>query len=1194
MTSISSTIHHTPRAAWLLLSVICVYIGSFCPMLAAEVGVHTFASQSLLAEGRWVKIALNGTDDGIYQISYSQLRQMGFSNPSTVGVYGYGGYTLPESFAQDHYDDLPEVAVCNDQQKQRILFYAHGTVAWEYSENDGYFKHRQHPYSTQAFYFLHDKGEASRALAEMPSLPAEEAVVTVTTYDEHLLHEQENTNIGHTGREYYGESFLYNQSQDFKFPPLAAGQVRITANFIACSTSTSTVKFSLDGEQVSTSTLSKRSSTYTFATEANVNRVTTSANSHGSTVRVTFVPGSATPTLANLNYITLQGSNDITLPSTTDSYLLFRNIRSAVASLAYSAASASSISGRLQVWDVTSPIDVCHQLTLDDDRLTFVSSAKGMREYALVNLDGTSFPGIKVVGTVENQNLHALPPTNMIIVTAPAFRQFAQQLADFRTQHDGLHVTVVTDEQIYNEYSSGVPDVTAIRLFAKQFYDRYHLSAEDDSTRRELRYLLLYGDGHYHNRSHASSNYFLPTYQMQQSLVETSSCTCDDYFGFLDDTDGGRLDAQGRYSLSADVLDIGVGRFPVHTLTDAQSVLQKTIAYAQNDYFGSWKNRLLFLSDDDKIQESGSDSPNLHMKHNEQLVNSLLAANHNEFTYHKIYLPAYTQSTTASGTDYPDAKKEFNQLLQQGVLMVNYAGHGSATSITNENMMTAAKAYELNMKYLPVWVTASCDVSRWDDDETSMGEALLLNPNGGAEALFSTVRVVYAQQNLKLNQAIIDNIFDRNADGSRFRLGDILRAAKVTLGVDYNKLNFCLLGDPSCTLSFPEQEMELTAVNGTPLTSEGDNFSLPALSRVTMRGHVYKTGQNEVDTTFNGLVYPTIYDAQETILADKGLYQDPVYEFSARNRKVFTGRGEVRNGEFEFSFVVPQDVSYSAETGLVNLYACSDDGKEGQGFFNRFTIAANETALDADTLGPDIFSLFLNETSFRSGDVVNPTPYFYAQISDSSGINATGNSIGHDISLTIRSLTNPLQATTQYILNNYFTTYTGKPNMGSIGYSLPAMEDGTYQATFRVWDTYNNHTTATFQFVVDGAQAPQNVLVQAYPAPARQGNEVTFRILHNRPAAADVLHLQIYTQTGQLVHEQTASTSASTIVYLRDDAQQVTDLSSALNADETNQFFGQSAIQWKAEVSPGLYIYRVYMQSGGSDAASESKLLLIR
>lgn len=1185
---------------------------------AAVTGAHVYAENSVLATGTWVKIALDGTEDGIYQITYAQLRGMGFTQPQNVGVYGFGGHALDESFSNGHIDDLPEIPVYNDAQRQRILFYGQGLLRWQYSASRG-FVHKQHPYATEACYFLHQKDEPSRTLETLDTQSAGSAT-TVEDFDQRLLHETESVNIGHTGREMYGESFLYTRAQDFKFDALNAGDLRVTVNFIAGASSNSSFAVHLNGTQIGSANMARRSTSYVFATEGTVDLTTTlgtvSENSDNTTrtasqtattatattraasttiaptVRITYTPGSTTPALAHLNYIRLQGKQDLAAPSATDSYLLFRNAQSVGSLLHYSVSGATE---RVQVWDVTSGHEVRQQLTLNNggEGLGFVPTEQGLREYALVHLDGTRFPGVKSLGRVANQNLHALPQTHMVIVTAPAFIEQATRLAEFRRQNDGLHVTVVTPQQIYNEYSSGVVDATAIRLFMKQFYDR-NIALGTDSANLPLRYLLLFGDGHYNNRRYASTYYYLPTYEMENSLAETSSAVCDDYFGFLDDSEGGKTDYNGRLSISTDVLDLGIGRLPVHSATEAEAVVRKIIAYGQNKYYGSWKNRLLFLSDDDKIQDDATDSPNLHMRHNEQLITSLQDAGHHEFLYRKIYLPAYTQTTTASGTDYPDAKKEFWEALQQGVLLVNFAGHGATSSITHEGMMTTAKAAELNMKYLPVWVTATCDVSRFDDDETSMGETLLFNPNGGAQALFTTTRVVYAQQNLRLNQALIDHLFDRNADGTRFRLGDIMRASKVALGSDFNKLNFCLLGDPSVILAYPEQEMELTAVNGEALTAaDGANFSLPALNRVTMRGRILRTGTQLTDTTFNGLVYPTIYDAEQTLTADKGLHQEPIYSFPTRTRKVFTGRDIVSRGEFEFSFVVPEDVSYSTERGLVNLYACSDEGDEAQGYFDRF-VCATSTDAATDTIGPSIDYCFLNEATFRSGDVVNATPYFFAQVTDANGINATGNSIGHDLSLTIRSLSNPLLSIRQYSLNDYFRTLTGNSSSGTVGYSLPELEDGTYEATFRVWDSHNNTSSATFQFIVRNAEAPQSVVVQAYPSPVGRDETVTFRILHNRPESADKLTLQIYTQTGQRVAETTATTSASTIVYLNQPASGPTDISDALNADESSLFYGQSALTWTASVAPGIYIYRVFMQSNGSHTSSQTKKLIVR
>lgn len=1164
------------------------YLASFCLLAAptastsaeaAVSGVHTYADHSVLASGQWVKVALDGTSDGVYQIPYSQLRQMGFSRPEMVGVYGFGGHLLDEAFAHNHQDDLPEIAVFHDREKQRILFYGQGTIKWSYDNKRQTFTHRQNPYSTQAVYFLHQKEDAPRQMEAVPSANATSAL-TLTHFDEHLLHESEITNIGKTGREFYGESFLFTQTQDFSFAALDTGIIQLDINFIACSSSTSSFSVRLDGQDVGSASIYAKGSDYAFASESTFSKAIHSSRNNGSTIRITYNKGTGSPSAAHLNYIRMQGKSRIGLPTAGTAYQLFRSKEAESQIVTYD---IEKYSIQQQVWDVTSPADIRLQ-QLAESGSSFTAQGKGIREYALVNLTSNNFKGVKNLGNINNQDLHSLAPTDMVIVTAKAFRTQAERLADFRRSNDHLSVTVVTPEEIYNEFSSGRPDATAIRLFLKMFYDRGD----------QLKYLLLFGDGNYNNRRYANSAYYLPTYESESSLVETASCVCDDYFGFLDDNEGGRTDSNGRYILTYDVLDIGIGRLPVHTTAEAEAVVQKIIGYSQNRNYGTWKNRLCFLSDDDKISANASDSPNAHMKHNDQLIESLTRAGHNEFVYKKIYLPSYAQTTSASSTDYPDAKKEFLETLQQGALLVNYAGHGSTSAITNENLMTTAIASSLNMKYLPVWITATCDISRFDDDDTSCGEALLLNPNGGAEALFTTTRVVYAQQNLKLNQAIINHIFSRKADGTRYRLGDVMKAAKVSLGSDYNKLNFCLLGDPSTTLAYPEQEMEITAINGISTIGSDTIFSLPALSRVTMRGRLLQNGTQLTDTTFNGLIYPTVYDAADTLIADKGLYQEPVFSFTNRSKKVFSGRDLIHKGEFEFSFIMPQDIAFSLDNGLVNLYACSDDGKEAQGYFDRINITGSKSPLDADTIGPDIHALFLNQRDFRSGDVVNATPYFYAEVSDSSGFNATGNSIGHDVSLIIQCTSNPLLATRQLILNNYFTTFTGDSHRGKVACSIPALEEGDYVATFRIWDVYNNATTARFAFTVNQSRAPQTVIAQAYPSPVKQGEDVTFRILHNRPESADEMHIQVFSQTGAKMYDATVSNTSSEVVYQRADAQSATDLDQSLRADENSILMGCSTHVWKADVAPGIYIYKVYLSSNGSDATSKSKLIMVK
>lgn len=1157
---------------------------ALAPALAAGAGVHTWKSQSALATGSWVKIALEGEEDGVYEITYAQLRKMGFTQPQNVGVYGFGGHLLEESFATNHIDDLPEVATWNDASRQRILFYGRGIVSWYYANSSWGFRHRQNPYAENACYFLHQKEESSLGMDTLQTSSVTPSSI-VTTYDACYLHETDAVNVGETGREYYGESFVTTQTQKFSSDcPFNAGNVKVTVNFISNVAGTLTVTVGSEKTQGSLSAASG----YTTAREVFVNQNFPHI-SGVSDVQLTF-SSTATPSIARLNWIRWQGKRDLTVTDWDCSHILFREVAARSQLLKYQI----SQTGNYQVWDVTDPANVRVQALSDS---AFVPLNTGLREYALVDLDGKNFKGVRVVGTVGNQDLHGFATPDMVILVPPALKAYAEALAEYRQKNDGLLVSVVTPQQVYNEFSSGTPNVTAIRLFLKMFYDR----AETDTTGHSLRYFLLFGDGSYDNRAVAASNYYLPTYETDASLVQTASYCCDDYFGFLDDKDGGSTDTYGRYQISTCGVDLGIGRLPVHTETDAANVLQKVIRYSSNRYYGAWKNRLLFLSDDDKLTESESDSPNLHMIHNEAMVARLMEQGHKEYVYQKIYLPAYTQTSSASGTDYPDARQEFDEALQQGVLLVNYAGHGNEEGITNERIMYVAKAAALNMKYLPVWVTATCDVSRFDADDLSMGEALMLNSNGGAAAMFTTTRVVYAQQNRSLNLHLIENIFNRFPDGTRYRLGDVMKAAKVAMASDANKLSFCLLGDPAMTLAYPEQTMELTAINGTAVGSQTDNFSLPTLQRVTMKGRVLKTGTTETDSTFQGLVYPNIYDAEDTLTADKGLYQTDaagkVYTFTTRTKKVFSGRDVVRNGEFEYSFVVPQDVSYSELSGLVNLYACGENGEEGQGYFDRFVLSAGSTA-ETDTVGPAINALFLNQSSFRSGDVVNVTPYFYAEVADSSGFNATGNSVGHDITLTIRSLSEPLKTATQYVLNGYFTTFTGNYKAGNVRFSVPQLDEGIYEAAFRIWDVWNNHSDSTFQFTVSGREAPQEVVCQVYPNPAKVGETVTFRVMHNRPESQTTTTIQVWSQTGAKVWEGKASVTSADVVYPTS-VGNPTYLNKGMNADETSLFLGASATTWSLSSSsgltlaPGLYVYRAYLNSNGSDSVSKSKLLMV-
>ena len=129
--------------------------------------------------------------------------------------------------------------------------------------------------------------------------------------------------------------------------------------------------------------------------------------------------------------------------------------------------------------------------------------------------------------------MHNTSPADYLIVTYPAFLPQAQRLAQFHQQQNGLRVKVVTTEQVFNEFSSGSPDPTAIRDFVKMYYDKYGSNPAD-----KPKYLLLFGDASYDykNRINNNTNLYLPM-KMIISLDPLSTYTSDDFFGFLDDNE---------------------------------------------------------------------------------------------------------------------------------------------------------------------------------------------------------------------------------------------------------------------------------------------------------------------------------------------------------------------------------------------------------------------------------------------------------------------------------------------------------------------------------------------------------------------------------------------------------------------------------------------------------------------------------
>lgn len=794
------------------------------------------------------------------------------------------------------------------------------------------------------------------------------------------------------------------------------------------------------------------------------------------------------------------------------------------------------------VFDVTDALNVKRvEADLNGSELSFTIPAGRLREFVLVQTNQT-FPSPEVVGEVASSNLHGLEQRDMIIISAPSLVQQAERLAVAHREKDGLTVEVVTPEAIYNEFSSGTPDATAYRRLMKMFYDR------SSSLGNPPKYLLLFGDGIYDNRGISgevqgvSRSNMLLTFQSQESLNVYSYAT-DDYFAFLEDNSGSNF--------SRDKMCVGVGRFPIRTVTEATQMVDKTISYMENKDSGSWKNNVTFVADDGNNEDSFTTN---HMKQADQLAEAIEEMQPG-FLVNKVYFDAYKRSSLGT---YPDVHNEIEKLLKSGQLLINYTGHGSTTHWADESVWTQTDINNSSYKHLPVWVTATCDFTRFDDVKTSAGESVFLNPTSGGIALFTTTRVVFSGNNANLNKALIDNLFQEDAN-SRYTLGEAMMYTKRQLN-DSNKLNFILIGDPALKFAYPEYKARVTAVNGEAVSDEP--FEFKALSRITVEGEILNpSGSFAAD--FTGVLSSTIFDSQSSITtlgnsSEKFTYLD-------YPNTIYIGRDSVRNGKFSFTFMVPKDISYSNKKGKLNLYASSET-KEAQGSFFDFIVGGTSDTAETDTIGPEIRQIYLNDSSFVSGDKVNTTPYFVAKLWDKSGVNITGSSVGHDMMLTIDSM-----PSMSYNLNSYYALLPDSENEGLVQFSIPELEPGMHTAEFKVWDILNNSTTYTFTFEVAEGLKPNLIEMYATPNPAR--DQVEFFLHHNRPESNLKVTVMVYDMTGKFLWSTEKSGSS--------------------------ELFKAYIVTWNLtdnggrRLRPGVYLYRAAISTNNSKEATKANKLII-
>ncbi|MBK6963924.1 MAG: type IX secretion system sortase PorU [Bacteroidales bacterium] len=1055
---------------------------------------HEYASNSVLSIGDWYKIYIS--ESGIYKLTYDNLRDLGVSmnglNPDLIRIYGNGGALLNESAGTARIDDLAENAIKVVtatpgvfDRGDYILFYGKGTRQWNMNPFTGRMEHITHFYADDACYFLTVGPEPGKRI-QQDNTPEGEANYYSVSYTDFVVYENDNLNLIKSGRKWFGEKLdYYNYMVNlpvYQFPDMILDEpVSVRYGFAGRSSSQLSYNIIINDEIVATNTMAGITGSNDFARELTTSATFTSL-SNTLNVKVKFNPPNNTA-LGWLDFVALNVRNNLRF---SGGQMAFRDPRS-VGPDKITSFTMNNAVNNLELWDVSEFTDVKSvPMTKTGDQYLFKRTTDKLTE--LVAFDGTSFLTPTLGEKIANQNLHATGNYDMILITHPEFAEQAQRLAMLHNNKGDVSVTVVSLPEIYNEFSSGIQDITAIRDFMKMLYDRGMETAQPQ-------YMLLFGNASYDVKDRISNNLcFIPTFQSDNSVRPVASFLTDDYYGLLDEGEGANQ--------TTGLVDVASGRLPVRTQDQANIVVNKIEYYLNNPEptHGDWRNTVIVVADDQ--------NKNLHLDQADGLTDEI-EENYPVYNIEKIYFDAYKQISTPGGSRYPDVNREIVTRVEKGALITNYVGHGGEVGWADERVLEISDILSwTNYDRMGIFFTATCEFSRFDDPSlTSAGELVFLNPNGGAMSLITTTRLAFASYNAALNLSFIDTVLS-STDGVFPRLGDILRYTKNDNQISANNRHITLFGDPSLHLPYPEHKVVTTYISADTLFAN---------SVATVEGEIHDYN-DQLLTDFNGVLNVKVYDKPSkvrTLGQDNDSY--PV-DFMVQKSILYQGKVSVNSGEFSFTFPVPRDIDYSFGKGKISYYA-SDGVEDAHGFYNEITIGGSVSTPDNDLAGPDI-RLYVNDTLFQDGDYTNENPKLIAYLDDESGINTAGNGIGHDIVATIDG-----DSYNSVLLNDYYVSDLDSYQSGTVRYQYFNLPDGEHTLTLKAWDVYNNSSSASITFNVKRNIVLAVNEVKAFPNPS--AGDIWFSFGHNQFDGVFTADLEIYSLNGGLVRTVGPLTIAS-------------------------------------------------------------------
>ena len=1115
---------------------------------------------SVLSSGGWHRFYVDKS--GVFRLSKNFLEQIGVNvntiDPRTLKIFGNGGKMIPYSNTINYPIDLVENAITVVGEEDGvfnngdfILFYAEGPKG---IIEDNRVNTNINPYTDKSYYYINVSSGSGKRIEPFVQ-PTGNIDLIIDTFHDYQYHELDEYNIASIGRRWFGDRFDVENVKTFEFlfPDLITTEpVDFKVYVAATSESLTTMEVDVNGTAIATLNLPGADDPNLASGNQFVGNINVS--SPNISVNLSYNNSGIPSSLAYVDYISLEATRELNFSG--NQFLFKHNAVALTFGIGqYNVNNTSQVS---EIWDITDIYNVTNYVNTDaSSTLSFTSELGSLKTYVAVTPSDYFLPLLDSNPIVVNQNIKGtifqnaqgeFQDIDYIIITPNNLSAQAERLAQINRNKYNLNVKVVTLNEIYTEFSSGSQDIGAIRNLVKYVYDNA------SSPENRIKYLCLFGDSSYDYKDRISNNTnIVPAWYAYESFSLTNSFVSDDFYGMMDFNEG---DMQ-----VTDKLDIAVGRILADSPQRAVDLVNKVESYYAEEAFGRWRNNVLVVSDDvdhlwERLLQETTDEIGDIISEEKPFINVV-----------KIHSDAFQQESSAGGERYPQVNEAFNNVIENGALVINYFGHGGEDGLAAERIFEKLDAQNLsNVCKLNCFVTITCEFTRFDNPHRpTAGEFTYWNKNGGAIGLITTTRQIFVSVGNTINRVLEEYLFSFN-DNDEFEdyeypsMAEALRLTKTSpsvSGILQRRLVF-FIGDPAMKLAFPKPNIRLTEINGVPISQETD--VLEALSHVTLSGEITDVF-GAVLNDYNGVLSTTIYDKKidRQTLGNNGVTNGTelvILDFETLGEIIFRGQASITNGQFEFDFIVPRDIGIPVGLGKVSFYAKKQGALEDQTGANISSVrigGLNENAPE-DNIGP-LISLFMNDENFVSGGITNESPTLLAKLEDENGIN-TASGIGHDIVAIIDG-----EETDPYVLNDYYQTEVDDYQKGIVSFPFRDLSPGLHTLSLKAWDVYNNSSIAEIQFVVhdkDKGLVINNVL--NYPNPFVNYTEFWFN--HNSLEPLDV-SVQIFTVSGKLVRTINGQTKGGVKI------------TSSLSKDivwDGRDDFGD-------KIGKGVYIYKLTVRS---------------